>query len=201
MDGDKNKMDQNQDGSERHGPERDEEGWRGRQGRAGRSLTSLFPDPDLLGQTEVRIGGVTLWYGRGVFDEPYFLVQVPVAPPTWYPFVYYRIAESYDGDGWIVRCEHNSASRALILRGHPFLSGRPLPELLAAVAALARERVNLFQELDRPWHEAREFDYARLEPALREGLTDAEFYVFILGLDGPGEDSGPGRLTPLREDL
>jgi len=86
-----------------------------------------------------------------------------------------------------VRCEHNGTTRALILYGHPFLSGRPLPELLAAVAVLARERVNLFQELDRRWNEAREFDYQRLETALQEGLADAQISLLGLNLDDPEE--------------
>jgi len=46
--------------------------------------------------------------------------------------------------------------------------------MLAGIAVLARERVNLFQELDRPWHEPVEIDLERLERLRVEVLPFVE---------------------------
>lgn len=150
-------------------------------------LEAVLPDPEFLGEIDLKIGGMTLWHGQDGTSEPYFRVQVQAESPAWYPFVYYRITASYDGDGWVVRCEHNSCRRPLILRDHPFVPDGPLPAVLAAVAALAAGRVNLFQELDRPWRAAREIDYGRLERARRAALPEAEAAVRRLGLANDGE--------------
>jgi len=120
-------------------------------------------DEEFLGEAPLVIAGTTLWYGRGHFDEPYFQVHMSVDVPAWYPTLTYRVSESFDGDGWVVQCMHNSCPRPLVVKGHPFFSGVPLTAMLAGIAVLARERVNLFQELDRPWHEPVEIDLERLE--------------------------------------
>ena len=165
---------------------------------------AVFPNLDFLGEIDLRIGSVTLWHGQDGTDEPYFRAQMQAESPAWYSFVYYRITASYDGDGWIVRCEHNSCRRPLILRDHSFVPDGPLPAVLAAVAALAAGRINLFQELNRPWRAAREIDYGHLERARRAALPEAEAAVRRLGLTNDGErfwcyNGGPMRAATTEE--
>ena len=117
---------------------------------------------EFMGFVPLRVAGVTFWYGRGTFGEPFFRVHMNADAPSWYPVVVYTVRENRDGDGWFVQAEHQSTTQPFNWPGHPFLRDLLLPDLLAAVAVMVRAKVNLFRQMSRPGFVAQRFDWSVL---------------------------------------